>query len=423
MLRKIIILATIFVGVWHLSFCQSLDLKGLADKQNDRSLNVSGNAMSSGMSKVAEQIKQIKSAQERASQQMRLLQYVPLDGQIDPTGYIVGPNDLVSVKAWGASSIDQEITITPDGMAVVDGFGAIPVAGLSWKDAKVKIESAIKEISNPEHYSVTLTGVRIFIAHVAGAVTIPGSFQCNPTQRVWDIIQLAGGNTPMGDISNVVVVERNGDSIFCNISDYLSTGNLAANPYLKEGEVVVVKTVSSRFGLVKLYGGGTRSGFYGLNPNETVSTLVARSNITNIGSPELSTIRVMRGDKIINVDLFKDDLLLENGDKVIVPSQLDSVMVGGLVANGGAFPFYPKMAFQGYIALANGPTEKGSLGRVSIYRQNEELSPEEAGDIIPGDIIMVHISYFQQTKDFISTVAQVISTTMTVYLLIERINN
>ncbi len=419
-INKHIISTFVLLGLLVLASAQGIDLKDITDNTKPKGLDISGAAVSSGATQVQQQIENLKKQKEAVSAQFRQLQYVPIDGEIDGDTYIVGPHDIVHLQVWSATTIDEFVEITPDGMVVLSGYGAIHIGGETWNTAKGKIEAAIKKSYNPQRWAITLSGVRIFWAHVSGAVKLPGSYQVGATQRVWDVIQLAGGTTPLGDLSNIEIIRKNGDTVFANISKYLSAGNLAANPYLEDGDVVVVPPVDGKNGLIRLYSAGVRSGFYGLMPGETVRKFAQRIGIFT-QSPELSDVQVIHDNEIKNVNLISEDYPLSTGDIVIFPTHLDSIIVGGIVLQGGAYPYYPGVSYYAYIAMAGGPSDKGSESRVSIYRKGKKLSPKKAGELMPGDVIIVHHSTFNRTKDLIETVARVMSSSLTVYYLIDRL--
>lgn len=419
-LREYILLYGLFFLCLGILYSQTVDLKDLSQQTKSGGLDISGAAIPSGAAQVQRQIEKLREAQTQASKQLQQLQYIPLDGVIDGDKYIIGPHDVVRVQVWSATSIDEMIEISPDGMIVLPGYGAIAVSGETWNDAKKKIVAAIKEAYNPQRYAVTLSGVRVFRAHISGAVKMPGSYQIAATQRVWDIIQLAGGITPLGDVSNIQIIHKSGETLSINIAPYLSSGDVNNNPYLRDGDVVVVRTVDGSNGLVRLYGAGVRSGFYGLLPGETVRKLAMRCGVFT-QSPKLANVQIIRDSEVISVNLLEMDIPLQNGDLVVFPAHLDSIIVGGIVLNGGAFPYYPGVSYYSYIAMAGGPAEKGSEARVSIYRGGKKLSPKKAGDLIPGDVIIVHRSTFERTKDLIETVARVVSSGLTVYYLIDKL--
>ncbi len=417
---KHIISMLFLLGSIVLASAQGIDLKDVTGNTKPKGLDISGTAISSGAAQVQQQVEKLQRAKEEASSQLRQLQYVPIDGEIDGDTYIVGPHDIIHIQIWSATTIDELVEITPDGMAVLPGYGAIHISGETWNAAKNKIENAVKEGYNPQRWAITLSGVRIFWAHISGAVKLPGSYQVGATQRVWDVIQLAGGTTPLGDLSNVEIIRKNGNTVHTDISKYLSAGELSANPYINDGDVVVVPPVDGKNGLIRLYCAGVRSGFYGLMPGETVRKFAQRIGVFT-QSPELSNVQVIHDDEVKNVDMLLSDYPLYAGDVVIFPTHLDSIIVGGIVTQGGAYPYYPEVSFYAYIAMAGGPADKGSESRVSIYRKGVKLSPSKAGELMPGDVIIVHHSIFDRTKDFIETFARVISTSLTVYYLIDRL--
>ena len=411
----------VLVAVLGAVFGQVLDIGKFGQRQTQEpELGVSGGGVSTAAAQIQQQVEELKSAQQQASEQLRQLQYVPVDGPVDGDEYVVGPNDVIRIQVWAAVTVDELAKVSPDGFLVVPGYGAVRVAGLSWNEAKRKITEKIKEAYNPKRFAVTLAGVRVFLVNITGAVRMPGGYQLSATQRLWDLIQLAGGADGVADLANVKIFRKNGDPLTVDMTPYFAGGDLRGNPYLFGGDVVYLPPVNADNGLVRVYGTGIRSGYYGLREGETVRALAQRLRVF-AQSSEFSRVEVLRGDTVITVDMIHQDLPLVGGDMVIFPAHLDSVIVGGLVAQGGAYPYYPGFSPYAYIALAGGPMEKGSETRFSIYRHGKKIKLRKGDMIRPGDVIIVHHSTFDRFKDWFETLAKIVTSSLTVYYLIERL--
>jgi len=386
-----------------------------------RKATISPTAVSSGAGKALEKISEIKTAKEAIQKIAQKAGYVPLEGPIDAEKFIVGPHDVIHLQVWGVSPVDEFLEVTNDGFITIPGYGAIKVAGLTWAAAKKTITDTVKYVYNPKKFAITLAFVRIFVAHVAGCVQFPGSYQVGATGRIWDIIQLAGGQTGLADLSKIKVTHRDGSTETIDITPYLAEGDISANPYLRDGDIVVVPQIDATNGLVKLYGGGIRSGFYGYKPNETISQFLQRSGAFS-KSNRLSSVLLIRDGKPKTINLFEEDVTLSPNDVVIIPTHLDSIIVGGLVANGGTYPYYPGLSAEAYVAMAGGMSEKGSIARIAVFRNGKKLSPKKAYPLMPGDVIIVYYSYFQLTRDVIETIGRILSAGITVLYIIDRLS-
>ncbi len=401
-------------------FGQALDVRKIAEQSKPDNLGVSGSAIQSGASQMRNEIEKLKQAQEQASRRLAQIQYTPLDGVIDGDKYLLGPHDIIRIQVWTAATIDEMLEVTPDGMVVIPGYDAVEVGGLNWNDGKQVITDAIMESYNPKRFAVTIVAVRIFWANITGAVEFPGGYQIGATQRLWDIIQLAGGANGVADIANIKVFKKNGDTVSINLTPYFAEGDIDANPYIFDGDVVFVPQVSIEYGAIQLYGAGIRNGYYGLNPGETVMQIAQRVGVFT-QSLEFTEIQVVRGNDVHSVNLLADDFALNDHDVVIFPAHLDSIIVGGLVTAGGAYPYYPGVSVYAYIAMAGGPDTDGSVNRFSIFRKGKEIKFKAGDNLQPGDVIIVHHSIFTRVKDFVETIARVVSSSITVYYLIDRL--
>lgn len=417
-----ILLKGIILAFVIATYGQALDFENLQGQQTyKQQLGVSGRAINSGVQQAQEQIKQLKTAQQLASQRLKQLQYSPVDGPIDGDKYLVGPYDMIRIQVWAAITIDELTEVTPDGAVVIPGYGPVNVAGLTWNQAKQKIEQKIKEAYKPKRYAVTLAAARVFWVNITGAVKFPGSYQLGATQRLWDLIQLAGGPDGIADLGNVKIFRKNGDTLTVDMTPYFAEGNLAGNPYLFGGDVVFLPPVNSENGLVRVYGTGIRNGYYGLKPKETVRELAQRLRVF-AQSSEFSRVEIIRRDSVMSINLLSQDVPLTDGDIVIFPAHLDSVIVGGLVLQGGSYPYYPGLSPYQYIAMAGGPTEKGSEKNFSIYRNGKKIKLKKGEFIRPGDVIIVHHSNFDRFKDWFETLARIASSSFTIYYLIDRLS-
>ncbi len=411
--RIIIVLLCITLG-----FCNA-QVSGMKELEKGKDLGVTGSSVGSGANLARQNIEKLISAKELPSQQLKQLQYVPLDGAIRDD-FIIGPNDMIHLQVWGPNDADELIPVSSDGFAVLKGYGAVKVAGLRWGDAKKAIEDIVVKEYKPETYAITLAQVRIFYAHISGSILFPGSYQIWATGRIWDLIQIAGNKTGLGDLTKVHVIHRNGDSTVVNISSYLSSGDLSDNLYLRDGDMVFIPQIDASNGLVSIYGVGIRSGYYEYINGESVNGFMKRSGAFS-QSNDLKNVCLIRQKKSFKLNLFEEDMNLKADDVIVIPTKLDSIIVGGLVAKGGSFPYYAAYTVESYVAMAGGPAEKGNISSVVVYRNGVKLKPRKAYPLMPGDVIIVKYDPFVRFQDFWKTSMEVLTSVATILIIIERL--
>ena len=94
------------------------------------------------------------------------------------------------------------------------------------------------------------------------------------------------------------------------------------------------------------------------------------------------------------------DLVLEDGDRLLVPFKPATVNVIGSVYNSNAFIFKPNKTVNDYMRLSGGPTKNGDKGRSFVIRADGTtlsghghnglfVNGFEQARLMPGDTIVV----------------------------------
>jgi protein involved in polysaccharide export with SLBB domain len=131
----------------------------------------------------------------------------------------------------------------------------------------------------------------------------------------------------------------------------------------------------------------------------------------------------------IVVDFYKlmyqgdrsEDVLLEEGDKILVPNRPDVVYVSGRVSKPGGVLYKPGADLKYYVKKAGGFTWDASKGRTKVIKvTGETLDDEDVKVFKAGDRIWVprkmDIHYWQILRDIILVTGQV----ATIYLVIQN---
>ncbi|MEP1307182.1 MAG: polysaccharide biosynthesis/export family protein [Balneola sp.] len=182
----------------------------------------------------------------------------PFEGTIDLENYVLGANDLLSIKIDGSQSIFlRGILINPKGDISLPILGPVNINGLTVIEAQEKIKTASKDyIKNPE-VTITLDSPRPIIFHVTGGAPYPGKYLALPQSRIDQAIfsSVTTGNRDLtSSISNsseflsnnsysfrsIYISHADGSESTADLVKYFRTGDLKSNPFVRDGDLISI---------------------------------------------------------------------------------------------------------------------------------------------------------------------------------------
>ena len=365
-----------------------------------------------------------------------------LDKPIISEEYILMPGDRLLVTITGATNYSYTANITYEGKLTIripvssaptvqgvyvpqyDIVAAVPVYNLTLKSTKDSLRHVFLKYFRNIKVDITLLGMRQFTVFVVGEVKHPGMVRAYPVDRVSTVIKRAWGITTVGSRSKIELKRKGELYKVANLEEFERTGNTEVNPYVQDGDLIIVlhmeKSVIIRgavFGkrgyelrVAELTAARERTseGLYEIDQGERVSDLIPKAGGVTPWA-DLQNVYIERDTTKIQIDLvrvfedenYKDNILLEDGDILIIPSVNAIVYVQGQVTNPGAFAFQPNLKASDYIGLAGGPMGDAHMSGVTIYRDKEKLSGKKNPIIEQGDRIMVPRQIFKFWQDYI----------------------
>ncbi len=330
-----------------------------------------------------------KELQSKQQQIRNMTDYIPMEGTVDEDSYIVGPGDQFLVGF--ASSIEEKyfVPVGADGYVILPYSSSLKVSEMTLREAKIAILERLTNIYKEEDVSITLASARLFVVHVTGMVALPGSYIVTAADRVNSAIEFAGGPLQTARMSQTKLV-RGTDTLHVDLNAYKSAGVLEANPTLLDGDVIYVPGFNYGKPWVFLSGASYTDGAVNIIPGETVSELISRVGADR-DRIDLSSIRMVRDgeDYLVNLLDTEHKATLVNGDSIFLSMLPDSVYVGGRVTTGGAVKYIAGLGARAYVARAGGIQKEGTIDKIKIYRNGEKMSERKAGQIQPGDAIIV----------------------------------
>jgi protein involved in polysaccharide export with SLBB domain len=374
--------------------------------------------------------------------------------------YMLMPGDSLLITIAGATNYSYITGVTYEGKITLnmpvaslptvqgmyvpqyDVVAAVAIYGLSLKTAKDSVARVFSKYLRNIEVDLTLLGMRTFDVLVAGEVANPGIVTALPIHRVSSVIENAGGINAVGSRANIELKRRGEPNKRVNLAQFDRTGDVSANPYVQDGDVVVVPQMDNSvvvkgavFGkreyelrVAQLTAARERSseGLYELLPGERVSDMIINAGGLTPWANASSAYIERNEDKLyINASHIltnPDDaqnIAMQNGDVLVIPSVNSVVYVQGQVVSPGSFPFQPHLRASDYIGIAGGPLSDASVSGSYIKRGGKNLTTRDDPFIEQGDIIYVPRQIFKFWQDYLE-ISAVFASLLISYLTLTK---
>ncbi len=160
-----------------------------------------------------------------------------------PPGYVMGPDDVLSIMFWRDKDMSAEVTIRPDGKVSLPLLNELHAAGLTPDQFReVIIAEAKKYVENPNPTVMvkTINSRKVFIT---GQVEKPGPYPLNDKTTVLQVLAMAGGLREFARSKDIWVLRTEGGQqmvLRFNYQEVQQGKHLEQNIELKPGDTVVV---------------------------------------------------------------------------------------------------------------------------------------------------------------------------------------
>lgn len=304
------------------------------------------------------------------------------DRPIDPNLYLIRPGEIIRVTFLQSSLGALQLEVTSDGQIVHPTLGVIDLRGTTLTQAREKLAGPLRAKYNAKEMVMTVGDPRPIGISISGAVRNPGFYRVYSSQRVSDVIDLAGGILPEGSTRRIVL-SGGPNSIPIDLDRALFLGDESANPYLYAGYHLNIPVRSTD--AVQVLGEVVRPREIELRPEDDLNTLLRlagglTANADSVGIRQLgqSEQNAWQSGSIKAKDI------------IFVPSRIKDETLGitvlGEVNRPGHFSMQSDLTLSKALELAGGYGPNANTGRVTIFRiaETDEYShsPRERYPII-----------------------------------------
>lgn len=158
--------------------------------------------------------------------------------------YTIQPGDLLEVKIFNVSMMNEKIRVYPDGTVSFSLIGNFEVAGMTLPEFEKALVDRLKEkVVNPEVtvFVHEFSNMRVF---VGGEVSKPQVIPLTGKTDLLQAILAAGGAKETGNLASVILIRRGVDNIVkgevVNLGAYINGFPGSENRFLHPNDVIVV---------------------------------------------------------------------------------------------------------------------------------------------------------------------------------------
>jgi protein involved in polysaccharide export with SLBB domain len=303
-----------------------------------------------------------------------------------PSGYVLGPDDEITVNVYGYSEKSYNLKINEDGNVYIQNVGPVYLNGLTIEQATEKIKNKLSSTiyrnirSGGTKVQVSLAKIRSIRVTVIGQAKKPGTYTVSSLTTLYNVLYLCGGPTAMGSYRSIELIRGNGAKRLADIYGFLAEGSQKGNVLLQEGDIIRIPYYKNR---VSIKGNVKRPGKFEMLEGETFKDLLEYCGGFDDTAyrAAVSVVRITPTEKKI-VDLSAnqyDNFKINGSDEYEVGRLLNNyenrVIISGSVSRPGYYELSNGMTIRTLIDKAGGLNGDAYTKRISIFRYGKNKLP------------------------------------------------
>ena len=164
-------------------------------------------------------------------------------GVVPPPGYVIGPEDVLSILFWREKNLSSEVVVRPDGRISLPLLNDVTAAGLTADELREKVMTEANKFVEDATATVVVKQINSRKVFITGNVSKPGLYPLTGPLNVLQLIAIAGGLLEFADGEKIRVMRVENGNPTAQPFNYKSVSegkNLRQNIELKPGDTVVV---------------------------------------------------------------------------------------------------------------------------------------------------------------------------------------
>ncbi len=320
--------------------------------------------------------------------------------------YVVDVGDKLSINIVGSDSTKLDnVFVDRDGSISLQEFGKVFIAGKTFDDAQIIIDSFVQAKSIGNEVFVTLAELRDIQVIMLGEVESPGIYTIAGGSNVLHALNVAGGINSAGSFRNISVI-RSGKEIY-NLDLYETLVYGKTNIFnfnLRAGDTIFIKPIDF---FVPVTGGVNKPALFDIKDGETLADLISFAGGFSQDSFNSNSITLER-DNLSGIEILEikkntlPQIQLQPRDVVIVPEYRKEikaaaqVTVSGAVQRPGKYTIEDGTTLSQVISMAGGYKKDSYEFGGMFYRKSIQELDTVFGKRIYADTINFLVSNLGQ---------------------------
>jgi protein involved in polysaccharide export with SLBB domain len=293
-----------------------------------------------------------------------------------PADYVIGPGDRLSVQLFGSSqSRTHRLTVGRDGTISFPDLGPIAVGGLTFSDARARIEGRVEQQMIGMQANVSMGETRAILVYVTGEAKRQGSYAVDGLATMITALFVAGGVNEIGSLRDIQL-KRKGEVVRrLDLYDLLISGDTSDNVGLLPGDVIFIPPVGPT---VSVDGEVKRPAIYELRGETSVADVVGvAGGLTPSADGSRVSLTHTEGGRRVVVDVNLSSSgpapMVGNGDALHIARmrpQVDGVELTGFVHRPGAVAWRDGVRLSDVIGSVDELLPNADQGYVLVRRES-----------------------------------------------------
>jgi polysaccharide export outer membrane protein len=149
--------------------------------------------------------------------------------------YQLRPGDVLMIRVWGQEEFSGQFQVDENWIIQYPVLGEISVENLTVAQVRERVRTGLEQIFRSPFVTVT----PLFRMAVLGEVRSSGLYTVDPTLSVLDVVAMAGGATPDGNLRKIRVI-RGGTEIRVDFEREALAGRTLSEIGVRSGDEIVV---------------------------------------------------------------------------------------------------------------------------------------------------------------------------------------
>jgi len=165
-------------------------------------------------------------------------------GVTPPAGYVIGPDDVLTVVFWREKDMSSDVTVRPDGKVTLPLINDLDVVGLTPDQFRDKVTKAAGPFLTDPTVTVVVKAINSRRVYITGKIAKSGFYPLVTPTRVTQLIATAGGLQEFADEEKIQIIRtENGKPVAhkFNYKEVSEGQKLTQDIELQPGDTIIVR--------------------------------------------------------------------------------------------------------------------------------------------------------------------------------------